>query len=127
MKTHQSFADFVTFLYMHIAHVDGHFHDNEKDAIIDKMSKLYPNEENIFERFEKAKAEYEKMDPAKMNEFIKENYKQFGSVKFAQKYKVYTDLYDIVHSDGVVDAAEESALKLLKEVIDINAQVAHSK
>ena len=127
MKTHQSFADFVVFLYMHVAHVDGHFHENEKDAIIDKMSRLYPSEENIFDRFEKAKAEYEKMDLSKINEFIRESFKQFDSVKFAQKYKVYTDLYDIVHSDGVVDESEEKALELLKEVIDINAQVAHSK
>lgn len=112
---------------MHMAHVDGHFHENEKETILKKMEKLYPNDKNLNDRFEKAKVEYEKMDKNNLNDFIRSSYKQFDSVKFAQKYKVYTDLYEIVHSDGVVDESEANALKLLKEVIDLNAEVAHSK
>jgi uncharacterized tellurite resistance protein B-like protein len=58
-------------------------------------------------------------------DIIRDTFKQFDHVKFAQKYKVYTDMYDVINADGKVEESEKNALDLLKEIIDLNAEVKH--
>jgi uncharacterized tellurite resistance protein B-like protein len=50
---------------------------------------------------------------------IRETFEHFKEVKFALKYKVYTDMYDIINADGKVEELETSALDLLRNVIDL--------
>jgi uncharacterized tellurite resistance protein B-like protein len=57
---------------------------------------------------------------------IRETFKHFDKVTFAQKYKVFTDMYDIVNADGKVEESEKHTLDGLKEIIDLNAQIKHS-
>ena len=40
-------------------------------------------------------------------------------ISFSEKYRVYTDMYDIINSDGRVDSAEKSALDHLREIINL--------
>jgi uncharacterized tellurite resistance protein B-like protein len=54
-------------------------------------------------------------------EVIRATFKHFDQIKFTQKYKVYTDLYDIVNADGKVEESEMVALEILKEIIDMNS------
>ena len=62
------------------------------------------------------------MESDLVSRVIIDSFKHFNQVKFAQKYKVYTDMYDIVHADGKVDETETIALDALKKIIDIGAE-----
>jgi len=121
MKVHESFGDFVLFLYIHMALADGTLHPTEEMVILDKLTKLFPQEGNPKKKFDTAVAAYKNFDKSTMDEFIHHSFKHFNTVKFAQRYKVYTDMYDIIHADGKVDDSETVAVNALKKIIDLGA------
>lgn len=122
MIIHTSFSDFVLFLYVHMAHADGEFHSLEKGVVLNKMGKIYPNESNREKKFNEAVNQYQSYDHNQVKSIIKDTFLHFDQVKFQQKYKVYTDMYDIINADGKIDASETKALDELKEIIDMGAQ-----
>lgn len=119
MVIHKDFSDFVLFLYVYIAFSDGEFHPKEKEAILEKMKKLYPDSSDHEKRLTEAIHLYDDFDKTQFKKLFQDTFKHFPKVKFNQKYKVYTDMYEIVHADGKVHEAETKALNALKEVIDI--------
>ncbi len=127
MVIHQSFADFVLFLYVHMAHADSDFHETEMNVIREKMAKLYPKENNVEAKLNEILKQYHDFDKNKLKILFRDTFDHFPNVKFAQKYKVYTDMYDIVNADGKIDESETKALNELKGIIDINAEVSHQK
>lgn len=128
MIIHNSFKDFVLFLYVHMANVDGEFHDTEFTLVRDKMMKLYPSEEvDIEAKLKEAIKEYDGFDKNNLKVLVRDSFDHFNTIKFAQKYKVYTDMYDIINADGRIDESETKALQELKEIIDINSEVSHQK
>lgn len=126
MVIHSSFADFVLFLYVHMAHADGDLHVTEVKVIKEKMTKIFPNED-ADKKFTAALEEYDKFDKGKLNKLFHASFAHFNTVKFSQKYRVYGDMYDIIYADGKVEESEKRALDELKEIIDINSEVTHSK
>ena len=122
MVIHNSFSDFVLFLYVHMANSDGESHDLEKGVILGKMSKLFPPESDLDKLFEDAVKQYRGIDKNNVKDIIRTTFKHFDQVKFAQKYKVYTDMYDIINADGKVHESETKALKELKQIIDIGIE-----
>jgi len=127
MVIHKTFADFVLFLYVHMAHADTDFHQTELGVIREKMDKLYPFEDNLEEKLTAALKEYEEFDKKELRTLFRDTFNHFTKVKFAQKYKVYADMYDIINADGKIDESEAQALQELKEIIDISADVSHHK
>ncbi len=126
MVIHNSFADFVLFLYVHMAHADGDFHETELNLVREKMTKLYDSQEiNLDLKLKEAIDQYIRFEKSDLNKLFHDTFDHFKTVKFAQKYKVYTDLYDIIKADGKIVDAETKALKELKEIIDINSEVSH--
>ena len=123
MVIHQNFADFVLFLYVHMSNVDNDYHPSEMQVIRTKMNKLFPKDTDFEKKLYSAIKEYNAFDKSKLNELFKDTFDQFSQVKFAQKYKVYTDLYDIINADGKIDESETAALEALKEIIDMGSDV----
>ena len=123
MVIHKTFADFVLFLYVHMAYADGEYHPKEHEVIMGKVHKLFPAESNAQELVNKAEREYRTTDRSKVGVIIRESLRHFSSVKFSQKYKIYTDMYDIIHADGKVDESETAALNELKEIIEMGATI----
>lgn len=119
MVIHDSFADFVLFLYIHMAYADGIYHPAEKEVIADRIPKLFPEEADIAGKLARAEKQYSSVDKTKIDTIIKDTFKHFNSVKFAQKYKVYTDMYDNIHADGKVEESETKALNQLKDIIEM--------
>ncbi|NOS91078.1 MAG: TerB family tellurite resistance protein [Cyclobacteriaceae bacterium] len=122
MVIHSNFPDFVLFLYVHMAFADESMHGSEEEVILTKMTKLFPGETDLKAKFEEAAAAYKKLDRQTVMTIIKETFKHFDQVKFAQKYKIYTDMYDIVNADGKIEESEKHALENLKAIIDLNAE-----
>src|SRR5262245_22722827 len=123
MVIHKTFADFVLFLYVHMAYADGEYHPKEHEVIVGKVPKLFPAETDADRRVTEARKQYNDTDRTKLPAIIKESFKHYSSVKFAQKYKIYTDMYDIIHADGKVDESETAALNELKEIIEMGAAI----
>jgi len=122
MIIHKSFADFVLFLYVHMAHADGEFHSLEKGVVLNKMTKIFPKEGDHEKKFDDAVTHYRGIDHSEITAIIRDTFKHFDQVKFQQKYKVYTDMYDIINADGKIEESETKALDELKQIIDIGAQ-----
>jgi uncharacterized tellurite resistance protein B-like protein len=121
MKFHESFSDFVLFLYIHMALSDGFLHPREEIVILEKLTKLFPHEGDPKGKYDQAVEAYHAFDKTGLEDFIHNSFKHFNHVKFAQRYKIYTDLYDIVHADGKVVELEMIALDALKKIIDLGA------
>jgi uncharacterized tellurite resistance protein B-like protein len=121
MVIHKTFADFVLFLYVHMAYADGQYHPMEHAVIVDKVHKLFPSSEDAAGIVAKAEEAYRAIDQSKVQAIIRDSFLQFDTVKFSQKYKIYTDMYDIIHADGKVDESETVALNELKEIIEMGA------
>ncbi len=126
MVIHKQFQDFVLFLYVHMALADHFLHPSEEQVILDKMSKLFPAEGNPKKKYDQAVAEYRALEPALAMAVIRESFSFFNKVTFSQKYKVYTDMYDVVNADGKVEESEKIALDALKQIIDINSEMRHA-
>jgi uncharacterized tellurite resistance protein B-like protein len=122
MVIHKTFADFVLFLYVHMAYADGFFHPSERETIHGKLSKLYPEATDYAERINATEKEYLSHDKDAVADIIKDTFRHFSSVKFALKYKVYTDMFDIIHADGKVEVSETKALEELKRIIDVSVE-----
>lgn len=120
MVIHSSFSDFVLFLYVHMAYADGEFHPTERSVILEKMHKLFPETEHE-QRLTKAESEYDALKDTDLNKLIKDTFDHFSAIKFSQKYKVYRDMFDIIHADGKVDERETIAINRLKAIIDLSA------
>ena len=123
MVLHKHFHDFVLFLYVHIALADQFLHPSEEQVILGKMSKLFPSENDLKKKFDLAVAEYRALDPAMVTSVIQDSFRFFDQVKFSQKYKVYTEMYDVVNADGKVEESEKIALDALKDIINLNAEM----
>ena len=122
MISFNSFNAFVLFLYVHMAHADGEFHSLEKGVVLNKMIKIFPREGDHERKFDDAVSQYRSIDHSQITAIIRDTFKHFDQVKFQQKYKVYTDMYDIINADGKIDESETKALDELKQIIDIGAQ-----
>jgi uncharacterized tellurite resistance protein B-like protein len=103
-----------------MAHADGEFHEEEKKVILEKMKKLYPSDSDFEGKFKEALHLYDDFDKKQLKTLFRDTFNHFSSVKFPVKYKVFTDMYDIINADGKVDESETSALNALKEIIDIS-------
>jgi uncharacterized tellurite resistance protein B-like protein len=119
MVIHDSFADFVLFLYIHMAHADGVYHPDEQAVIAERLPKLFPEETDVAAKLARAERQYSAVDKSQIDTIIKDTFKHFNSVRFSQKYKVYTDMYDIIHADGKVEESETKALNQLKDIIEM--------
>jgi uncharacterized tellurite resistance protein B-like protein len=126
MVLHHNFADFVLFLYIHMAYADGVFHPAEREMILGKMTKLFPNETvpTLNKKLGDAEKEYLSINSVDVPTVILDSFRNFIHVKFSQKYHVYSDMYDIVNADGKVVESETAALDELKRIIDLSAEAA---
>jgi uncharacterized tellurite resistance protein B-like protein len=104
-----------------MAHVDGEYHSLEEDLILKKAQKLYPDPAVAKTKLHQAAELYKSMDSQKIPGIIRDTFKQHGEVKFSQKYKIYTDMYEIINADGRVDESETKAIDELKQIIDMAA------
>lgn len=120
MVIHESFSDFVLFLYIHMAHADNEPHEEEKKIILEKMHKLFQNAD-LEKKYSEACEQYLRLSPTDINSIIKHSFRHFKDVKLSSKYKVYTDMYDIIHADGRIDESETAALNELKEIIEMGS------
>lgn len=122
MVIHSSFADFVLFLYVHMSHADNDYDPTEMKVIKEKMARIFPKEVDLEKKLYNTIREYNAFDRSRMGDLIKDSFAHFSNVKFSQKYKIYTDMYDIINADGKVDESETKAMEALKQIIEMGTE-----
>ncbi|MEM7551869.1 MAG: hypothetical protein AAF363_19465 [Bacteroidota bacterium] len=119
-KIFEEFKDFVLFLYIYMADADGNIDISEIELILEKLKKLYPDELEHNILFEKAMAEFLDMKKSQVEEVLVSNFEYHSDESFTKKYKIFSDLYEIIHADGVVDERESKSIAKLKAMIERN-------
>lgn len=118
MVIHNSFQDFVMFLYMHLAHADGSMDPQEETIVREKIKKMFPDNSDLNLLFESSLNAYRQIKKEEIPSLIRDTFEHFRQIPFSVKYRVYTDMYDIINADGKVDEMETSALDQLRNIID---------
>ena len=116
MKILSTFNEFAAFLFLHVARTDGTLHENESHQVQQKIARLFP-EQDVQEIFRKTLEHYHALKQEEIAHFIRESFDQFRNESFASKYNMFTDLYDIVNSDGKIEEAETAVLNQIRELI----------
>ncbi len=106
--------DYILFLFLHLASVDGSLHPNERETILEKMNELFPENSQVEEKLNTLDAEYRKLGPATVEELLTESWPTFSPMAQELKNKIYVDLFDIINSDARVNEEETRVLKIFK-------------
>ncbi len=117
MILHQTFADFVLFLYVHISQADNTYDPKELAIIKAKMGKLFPEGTDLEKKLYSTIKQYNLFDKSKLNELFESSLRHFGN-ESASKSGLYSDLYEIIQADGKIHQSETSSLEVLKNIID---------
>ena len=122
MVLHNNFSDFVLFLFVHMSHVDNDYHPTEMKVIEEKMVRLFPKGTDLEKKLYNAIREYNGFDKSQIEPMIRNSFLHFGEVKSTQKYKVYSDIYDIINADGKIEASETAAMDVLGQIMEIGKE-----
>lgn len=106
------------FLYMHLAHADGSMDPQEETIVREKIKKMFPDNSDLNLLFESSLNAYRQIKKEEIPSLIRDTFEHFRQIPFSVKYRVYTDMYDIINADGKVDEMETSALDQLRNIID---------
>ena len=114
MSDLSSLENFVRFIFLHLACVDGSLHPNERETILEKITDFFPGAGGQEEKLEVAEAEYLKLGYAAVEELLTENWPKHASLDPALKQKLFANLFDIINSDARVNEEETRVLRMLK-------------
>jgi uncharacterized tellurite resistance protein B-like protein len=118
MVIHSTFADFVLFVYIHVAHIDNTYDPQELTLIKSKMRALFPEGTDLEKKLYQAIREYNSFDRSKISELCRDSFAKFGEDKETQKSRLYADVNDIINADGTVHELETDVLRKLKKMVD---------
>jgi uncharacterized tellurite resistance protein B-like protein len=118
MVIHSSFADFVLFLYVHVAHIDDSYDPKELSTIKSKMTKLYPEGTDVEKKLYQTIREYNKFDRSKINELCLDSIIHFKNDKQASESRLFDDVEDIIKADGEIHTLEAEALRKIRKMIE---------
>ena len=120
MVIHSSFADFILFLYVHVAHSDNTYDPLEISTIKAKMSTLFPEGIDVERKLYQTIREYNSFDKSKLADLWNDTFEHFKKDKDTVSTKLYEDVRDIVSADGKIHQLEAEMLKRLKILIDMS-------
>lgn len=122
MVIHNTFEDFILFMYIHMSHADNSYDPAELSAIKSKMSNLFPEEKNLEQKLYAAIRQYNDFDKTKLREVFEASFKHFSKQDNERLLKVINDLSEIIKADGKVDQDEERMLRAFRQLIDFSAE-----
>lgn len=115
MVIHNSFADFILFLYVHMSQADKSYDPTEMVVIKSKMANLFQEGTDFEQKLYSTIRQYNSFDKSKINALVKESILHFKKNEFDS---IYQDIQDIISADGQIEASEASALDTLRQIID---------
>ena len=114
MNELENFEDFTLFLLLHMGHVDGSLHPNEKDTILERMRELFPGYALLNEKLVEMELRYGKLGYTRAEELLKLSLPKFSDIDPIKKKEIYAALFDIINANGRVNEEETNTLKVFK-------------
>jgi uncharacterized tellurite resistance protein B-like protein len=118
MIIHSSFADFVLFLYVHVAHLDHTYDPSEISVIKSKMPALFPAGTDLETKLYQMIREYNRFDKSKLNELCRETVLHFKDDAVTARSRLYHDFRDIIMADGEVHDLETRMLDKIRRITE---------
>lgn len=114
MNELENFEDFTLLLLLHMGHVDGSLHPNERDAILERMRELFPGYALLNEKLAEMELRYGKLGHSRAEDLLKLRLPKFSDIDPIKKKEIYTALFDIINANGRVNEEETQTLKVFK-------------
>ncbi len=114
MNELENFEDFTLFLLLHMGHVDGSLHPNEKDTIFERIRELFQNDSLSTEKFAEMELMHEKLGQVRAGELLRISMPKFSHIDPDKKKEIYAALFDIINANGRVNEEETQTLKVFR-------------
>ncbi len=114
MSELETIEDFSLLLLLHMGHVDGSLHPNERETIIDRMQAIFP-EYPTEERLKSMEEAYRKLGGVRVEELLLSSMTRFAATKAETRKEIFVALFDIINANGRVDTQETHTLGVFRK------------
>jgi uncharacterized tellurite resistance protein B-like protein len=118
MVIHDTFADLLLFVYVHMSESDHNYDPSEMAVIKEKMKKLFPAGTDLERKLYHTIREYNSFDKSKLHTLLADSFEHFDKNGSSLKIDMIKDIKEIFTADGSINHDEAEALETLKEIID---------
>jgi uncharacterized tellurite resistance protein B-like protein len=120
MVIHNSFPDFLLFLYVHMSEVDHEYDPAEMALIKVKMSNLFPKGTDLEQKLYRTIRDYNNFDKSQLTPLFRDTFSKFHDEGARLKENLFQDIQEIAKADGDLNPSESKALDALKQIIESN-------
>jgi uncharacterized tellurite resistance protein B-like protein len=113
MSELETIEDFSLLLLLHMGHVDGSLHPNERQTITERMEEIFPAY-LIEERSQSMEEAYKKLGPARAEDLLLSSLTRFSATRPETRKEIFAALFDIINANGRVDSEETHTLQVFK-------------
>ena len=110
----QKIEEFTLFILLHMGHVDGSLHPNERDTIVDRMKQLFPEHPSVEESLIEMEVHYRSLKYGSAEIILKEGFQKFSHVDPAKRLEIYASIFDIINANGRINEEETQTLQFMK-------------
>ena len=117
---HNSFPDFLLFLYVHMSEADHNYDPAEIALIKKKMLGLFPKGTDLEQKLYRTIRDYNDFDKSKLDALFKDTFEKFRDANPELRETLFKDIQEIAGADGAINSSESQALETLKRIIDVS-------
>ena len=125
MVIHDSFPDFLLFVYVHMSEADHNYDPKEMALIKKKMHALFPEGTDLEKKLYRAIRDYNNFDKSRLDALFKDTFEKFRGANPELREHLFQDILEIASADGALNASESQALDSLKKIIDLTSATAN--
>jgi uncharacterized tellurite resistance protein B-like protein len=125
MVIHDSFPDFLLFVYVHMSEADHNYDPKEMALIKKKMHALFPEGTDLEKKLYRAIRDYNNFDKSRLDALFKDTFEKFRGANPELREHLFQDILEIASADGALNASESQALESLKRIIDLTSATAN--
>lgn len=114
MSELDTIEDFSLLLLLHMGHVDGSLHPNERETITDRMREIFPSYPTE-ERLHSMEQAYRKMGDARVEDLLLSSLTRFAATTLETRKQIFAALFDIINANGRVDTQETHTLGVFRK------------
>jgi uncharacterized tellurite resistance protein B-like protein len=125
MVIHDTFPDFLLFVYVHMSEVDHNYDPREMAIIKEKMHALFPEGTDLEQKLYRAIRDYNNFDKSLLDTLFRDSFEKFKGENPQLREKLIQDIREIANADGAMNASESHALESLKRIIELTSATAN--
>jgi uncharacterized tellurite resistance protein B-like protein len=117
MVLHQTFPDFLLFLFVHLSRVDEQYDPKELAVIKNKMTQLFPVGTDLEQKLYTTLKQYNSFNPENLKSLFNHSFEHFKEQVTSSSH-LLSDMQEIIGADGRIDPVEVKALDAFKQILE---------